>query len=147
MRMDDEVRAGNGGLRERPLGELVGELVREGQGLLREEVRSAKAELRHEAKRAAKGGAELGAGGAVLYAALLLFGIALVLIGDTFMPAWASALVVTAIFGIVGAVLLSSGRKELRKADPSRVVEHVKEDARWAKETMRDVKSSRNANA
>jgi hypothetical protein len=146
MRIEYEEHPGDG-LRDRPLGDLVGELLREAQGLLREEVRYAKAEIRQEAKRAARGGATLGAGGAVLYAALLLFGIALVLIGDTFLPAWVAALAVTAIFAIVGGALLAKGKKELRQADPSRVVENVKEDARWAKETMRDVRSSRNANA
>jgi uncharacterized membrane protein YqjE len=137
----------DGGLRDRPLGDLVGELVRQGQGLLREEVRFAKAEIREEARRAARGGAAMGAGGAVAYAALLLLGIALVLIGDTFLPAWVAALAVTAIFGIVGGALLAKGKKDLRRIEPSRVIENVKEDARWAKETMRDVKSSRDANA
>jgi uncharacterized membrane protein YqjE len=135
------------GLRARPLGDLMGELVREGQGLLREEVRFAKAEIREEARRAAKGGAAMGAGGAVAFAALLLLGIALVLIGDAFLPAWLAALAVTAIYAIVGGALLAKGKRELRRTDPSRAIDNFKEDARWAKETMRDVKSSRDANA
>jgi hypothetical protein len=140
-------RAGNGGdLRERPLGDLVRELVGEAQGILREEVRFARAEVREEAKKAAKGGAEVGAGGAVLYAALLFLGVTLVLVGAIFMPGWVAALVVTAIYAAVGWAVLSSGRRELRATRPTRAVEHVKEDARWARETMRDVRSSRSVN-
>ncbi len=135
------------GLRDRPLGDLVRELLGEAQGLLRDEVRLAKAELREEARRAAKGGGAIGAGGAALHAALLFLGVTLVLVGATFLPAWVAALIVTAVYAGAGWVALSHGREELRRTRPSRAVEHVKEDARWARETMRDVKSSRSANA
>jgi hypothetical protein len=134
-------------LHDRPLGDLFRELLLEGQGLLREEVGLAKAEIREEARRATKGGAMAGVGAAVSYAALLLLGITLVLVGATFLPAWLAGLIVTAIYAAVGWVTLNRGRQELRRTRPTRPVEHVKEDARWAKETMRDIRSSRNANA
>ncbi len=140
-------RPGDGDLRDRPLGELIGELLADGQALLRDEVRLAKAEVREEARKATKGGAAIGAGGAVLYAALLFFGVTLVLLGATFLPPWVSALIVTAIYAAAGWAALNFGRQELRRTRPTRAVEHVKEDARWAKETMRDIKSSRSANA
>jgi hypothetical protein len=140
-------RRDDGDLRARPLGDLVRELVEQGQGLLRDEVRLAKAEVREEARKATKGGAAIAAGGAVLWAALLLFGITLVLLGATFLPAWVAALIVTAIYAAGGWAALSYGRDELRRSYPTRTVEHVKEDARWAKETMRDIKSSRSVNA
>jgi VIT1/CCC1 family predicted Fe2+/Mn2+ transporter len=134
-------------LRERPLGDLVRELVGDAQVLLRDEVRLAKAEVREEAKKAAKGAGAMGAGGALLHAALLFLGVTLVLVGATFLPAWLSALVVTAIYAGAGWAAVSWGRGELRRTRPERAVEHVKEDARWAKETIRDVRSSRSANA
>jgi uncharacterized membrane protein YqjE len=133
------------GLEEKPLGELMRELVSEGQTLLREEVRLAKAELRNEAKKAGKAGAMMGAGGAVLYVALMCLAATLVLIGATFMPAWLSALIVTALLGVAGFVALRSGQAELKKTDPSRPVKNLKEDGRWAKETMQSIKSSRPA--
>jgi VIT1/CCC1 family predicted Fe2+/Mn2+ transporter len=147
MRFAGDYEPREDGLRDRPLADLLRDLVQEGQGLLREEVRLAKAEIRAEAKKATKGAAELGAGGAVLYAALLLLGVALILLGDLFLPAWAAALIVTAIYAIAGLVLLGRGKEDLRRADPARAVENVKEDARWVKETMRDIRSSRSANA
>jgi hypothetical protein len=138
---------GSQALRERPLGDLVRELMQEGQGLLRDEVRLAKAEVREEAAKAAKGGAAMGAGGAVLYLALLFLGVTLVLAGATFLPAWLAALIVTGIYAAAGWAALSRGRRELKDTRPTRAVEHVKEDAQWARETMRDIKSSRSANA
>lgn len=147
---DGEARHRDGGaddLRERPLGELVRELVGDAQVLLRDEVRLAKAEVRDEAKKAAKGAGAMGAGGALLHAALLFLGATLVLAGATFLPAWLSALIVTAIYAGAGWAALSWGKGELRRTHPTRPIEHVKEDARWARETIRDVRSSRSANA
>lgn len=135
------------GLRERPLGELVRELGEQSQGLVRDELRLARAELRAELVRVQKGGAELGAGGAIAYVALFLLGATLVLVGATFLPAWLSALIVTVIYAAVGAGLLAAGRAELRQARPARAVEHIKEDGRWAKETMHDIRSRRGASA
>lgn len=132
---------------ERPLPELIRELVGEGQALLREEVRLARAELQREVKKAAKGGAELGAGGAVAYVALFCLAATLIALGDLVMPLWLSALIVTAIFGIVGWALVQSGRKQLQGAQPGRAVDHLKEDQEWAKETMRSVRSSRAGHA
>jgi hypothetical protein len=134
-------------LRERSLADLVRELLRDAQALLRDEVRLVKAEVREEARKAAKGAGAMGAGGALLHAALLFLGVTLVLAGATFLPAWVAALIVTAIYAGGGWAVMSYGKGELRKSRPSAAIEHVKEDARWAKETIRDVRSSRNANA
>jgi hypothetical protein len=134
-------------LQDRPLGDLLRELVQEGQGLLREEVRLARAEALEEARKATKGAGAMGAGGAALYAALLFLGATLVLVGATFLPAWLAALVVTVIYGVAGYAALRYGKRELARARPSRAVEHVREDARWARETMRDIRWSRSASA
>lgn len=134
-------------LEEVPLRELLRELVVDGQGLLREEVRLAKAELREEAKKMARGGAGVGVGGALLYAALLCLAATLVLVGATFMPAWLAALIVTALYGGAGYAALQQGRQRLAQARPARAIEGIQEDRRWASETMRDIKSSRHAHA
>lgn len=146
MRLEGE-RPGGDGLRERPLGDLVRELVQDGQALFRDELRIARAELRVEAQRAKKGVAALGAGAAVGWAALLLLGMTLVLVGATFMPAWLAALVVTVVYGAAAAALLGHGKKELARTDPARAIEGIREDGRWAKETMRGIKSRRGASA
>jgi hypothetical protein len=134
-------------LEEVPLRELLRELVADGQGLLREEVRLAKAELREEAKKAARGGAGIGAGGVLLYAALLCLAATLVLVGATFMPAWLAALIVTALYAGAGFAAIQYGRQRLAQAKPARAVQGIQEDRRWVSETMRDIKSSRHAHA
>jgi hypothetical protein len=135
------------GLREQPLGDVLGQLARESQGLVQEELRLARAELRAELDHAKKAGVQLGAGGAVAYVALFLLGATLILAGATFLPAWLSALIVTAVYAAVGGALIARGRTELERAGPSRAMERIKEDGRWAKETMRDVASTRGARA
>lgn len=133
-------------LYDRSLSELVRELGQQSQGLVRDELRFAKAEIREELAKVEKGSFELGAGGAVEYVALFLLGATLVLGGATFLPAWLSALIVTVIYAAVGGALVFAGRAAIKKARPARAVEHIKEDGRWAKETMHDIKSSRGAN-
>lgn len=133
-------------LRDAPMGELFRGLVHEGQALLREEVRLAKAEVREEARKAARGGAMVGAGGAVVYVALFLLAATLVLVGATFLQAWLSALIVTALFAAAGLAVLKAGQKQLGRADPvGPVKREIQEEGRWASETMRDVRSTRRA--
>jgi hypothetical protein len=146
MRREREAIDG-GGLHEAATSDLLRALIREGQGLVREEVRLARADIRGEANRARRWAGLLGAGGAVAHAALLLLGATLVLVGATFLQAWLSALAVTALYAIAAGILLIQGARELRKARPSRAVENLKEDGRWAQETMRELRSSRSANA
>jgi hypothetical protein len=146
MRPERELH-GRGRLDHRTLGDLVRELGQQSQGLVRDELRLAKAELRAELAKVRKGSGEVGAGGAVAYVGLFLLGITLVLAGATFLPAWLSGLVVTAIYAAVGGGLIAAGRDELRRARPARAVEHIKEDGRWAKETLHDVRSRRGASA
>lgn len=134
-------------LEERPIGELVSELFAEGRTLLREEVRLAKAEVRAEAKKAAQAGAAFGAGGVLVHAAVLCLVATLVLVGATFLPPWVSALIVTALVGIAGWIAISAGKKKLAETHPSRAVKNLKEDGRWARETMRSIRSNGHGNA
>lgn len=145
MRAGGEV--GRERLRDVPLRELLRELVDDGQALLREEVRLAKAELREEGLKAARGGAAMGAGGAVLFAALLCFAATLVLLGATFMPAWLAAFIVTVLYAGAGVAALYTGKRRLAQARPGKAVQNIQEDKRWATETMRDIRSSRHAHA
>jgi hypothetical protein len=134
-------------LEDLPLRDLLRELVVDSQRLVREEVRFARAELREELKKGTRAGAGLGAGGALLYAALLCLAATLVLAGATFMPAWLAALIVTALYAGAGVAAIQYGRQELAQARPARAVQGFREDRRWASETMRDIRSSRHANA
>ncbi len=131
------------GLKEKSTAELIGQLFREGQALMREEVRLAKAELREEARRATRGGAMVGVGAVLGLTALSCFAAFLILVGVTFFAAWVSALIVFALFAIVAIAIAAYGKKKLGEVDAKRPVEHLKEDGRWMKQAMRGIRSSR----
>jgi uncharacterized membrane protein YqjE len=122
--------------RERPIGELVKDLAGQTSTLVRQEIQLAQAELTNKGKLAGKGAGML-AGAAV--AALLMLGAltaTLIVVLDSFLPLWLAALIVTLLWGLVGAVLASRGRTELQRATPpvpEQTVETVKEDIQWAK--------------
>jgi Putative Actinobacterial Holin-X, holin superfamily III len=101
------------------LGELVGNVTRDLSNLMRQELALAQAELKTEARKTGKAAGALGAAGFAGYMAVLFLSIALWwalshLIGHS----W-SALVVAVLWGIVGAVLYSSGRKKLQEVNPT----------------------------
>ena len=122
--------------RERPIGDLVKDLAGQTSTLVRQEIKLAQAEMTSKGKVAGRGAGML-AGAAV--AALLMLGAltaTLIVALDSFLPLWLAALIVTLLWGIVGAVLAARGRKELQRATPpvpEQTVETVKEDIQWAK--------------
>jgi len=120
---------------KKSLGELFSELANETSTLVRQEVALAQTELTQKATRVGKNVGFLVVGGAVGYAALLAV-IAAVIIGlANFIPAWASALIVGVVVGIVAYLLVSSALAALKKTDltPRETVETLKEDAQWLK--------------
>jgi len=120
---------------ERSLGDLFSELASETSTLVRQEVALAQTELTQKATSVGKNVGFLAVGGAIGYAALLCF-LGAVIIGLTyFVPAWAAALIVGAVVGIVAYLLISSGLKALKETDltPKQTVETLKEDAEWLK--------------
>ena len=120
---------------ERSLGDLFSELASETSTLVRQEVALAQTELTQKATKVGKNVGFLVVGGAVGYASLLAI-IAAVIIGlANFIPAWASALIVGAVVGVVAYLLISSALASLKKTDltPRETVETLKEDAQWLK--------------
>jgi len=126
---------------DRSIGELLRELGDEIAALVRAELELAKVEILEKTKPAAAsagmfGGAALFALGAFGAAsAFLIAGIAA--LG---LQVWASALVVTVVYGIAALVLARIGRKRLRAAGPlfpEQTAQTVKEDIEWAKTRAR----------
>ena len=100
---------------DRSLGELLGEVAGDLSTLLRQEVELAKAEIRESGTRAGKGigllaGAGVGGFLAVLFVSIALWWGLGYLVGN----AW-SGLIVAALWGVVAAVLVAAGRKELAR--------------------------------
>ncbi|MEU8818497.1 phage holin family protein [Actinoplanes sp. NPDC048796] len=120
---------------ETSVGELIGNISNDLSQLFRQEVELAKAEVQQEAKKAGKAAGLLGGAGFAGYLAVLFLSLAAVFALDAVMPAGWAALIVAAVWGIVGAVLYTNGKKKLKNVDPMprRTVDTLKEDAQWLK--------------
>ncbi|HTD36008.1 MAG TPA: phage holin family protein [Candidatus Limnocylindrales bacterium] len=121
---------------DRPIPVLLRELGDEIATLVRQEFELAKVEIAEKAKPAAVsvgmfGGTALFALGA--FGALTAFLIVLIALA---VPLWASALIVTIVYGIVAGVLAMTGKKKMQEAAPlipEQTAQTVKEDIEWAK--------------
>jgi Putative Actinobacterial Holin-X, holin superfamily III len=122
-------------LKDRPIGELLKELSQQTATLVRKEMELVKAEVTTQGKKAGLGAAFFGGAGAIGLATLGAFTAFLILLLNEWMPAWAAALIVTAVYGIVTAVLVMRGKEKVQEATPPapQTVETVKEDIEWAK--------------
>jgi F0F1-type ATP synthase assembly protein I len=121
---------------ERSLGELVGDIADNMTTLVKQELDLAKTEAKAEAAKAGKGAGLLGGAGVTGHLALLFGSLALMYLLDTWMhTAWA-ALIVTALWAVVAAVLAVRGRKELQQLNPKLEITQrtLKEDVQWAKD-------------
>jgi len=123
---------------ERSIGELFGELSQDVALLVRQEAQLAKTEMQQKLSKVttdlvalATGGVVALVGGLALTAALILL-----LIDPVGLKPWLAALLVGAVFAIIGWVMLQRGLKDLKRTDPTprRTVESIKEDIQWAKE-------------
>ena len=123
---------------ERPLGELFSDLVTETTTLVRNEVALAKVEITQKATRVGRNLGSLVVGGAIAYAALLAFCAALILLLRRVIPDWAAALIVAAVVGAIGWLLIGKAISALRNIQlkPEETVESIKEDAQWIKEQI-----------
>ena len=121
------------------VGQLVGQVTTDLSTLMRQEFALARAELTEEAKKASKGAGALGAAGYLGYLASIFASLTLMFLLDLFLPLWAAALVVTALYGLLAFVLFTKGKRQLKTVDPTprQTVETLKEDVQWAKDQTR----------
>ena len=123
-------------LRERPVGEVVGELTRDLSLLVRQELELAKAEMTEKARVAAPGAGKIGAASvAVLMAAGAVTACAVLALA-IFLPEWLSALIVGVALAAAAYLLAMRGKEQLGEAGapiPEQAIETIKEDLEWAK--------------
>jgi len=123
-------------LRGRGTGELVKDLSAQVSRLVRQEVELAKTEMAEKGKKAGIGVGMFGGAG---IAGVLMLGsltACLILALALALSAWAAALIVTALWGVIAGVLTLQGRAKLReigKPVPKETVETLKEDVQWLK--------------
>jgi hypothetical protein len=101
------------------LGELVGDVTRDLSTLMRQELALARAELKQEASKTAKGAGAFGGAGFAGYMAVLFLSIALWWALSYLVGLGWSALIVAVVWGIVAAVLAAVGRKRFREVNPT----------------------------
>ena len=131
---------GDPDLHDRPIGELLRDLSQQTTTLMRQELELAKAEVAQKGKKAGAGAGLLGAAGVAGLATLGAFTAFLILVLNTFLPAWAAAGIVTLLYAIPAAVLALRGRDKVKEATPlapEQTIETVKEDVEWAKNPTR----------
>lgn len=124
---------------DRSLSEILQNIGGNVQEIVRSEIRLAKAEAKEELTKSAKAGSSLASG-----AALALYALGFLLLAVTFaleivLPAWLSALIVSAAVGAIAAALISSGIKKMRRVSPTpeKTIGSVKENVQWARDRMK----------
>jgi hypothetical protein len=119
----------------RSLGEIVSDVTQDLTTLIRQEIDLAKTELKEEGTKAAKGAGMLGGAGLAGYFAVLFLSTTLMFVLDEFLELWLAALIVTALWALVTAMLAVIGRNKLQASRPQlpQTQETLKEDVRWAK--------------
>ncbi|MDX6254464.1 MAG: hypothetical protein QOJ11_798 [Frankiales bacterium] len=121
-------------VRNRSVGDLVGDISRDVSTLIHQEIELAKAETRQEVTKAGKAAGMLGGAGFAGYMVALFASLTLAYGIGTFWPAWTGALVVALLWAVAAAVLYIRGRQQLKDVNgPRQTVETIKEDAAWAR--------------
>jgi uncharacterized membrane protein YqjE len=121
---------------ERSVADVLQDILRNLQEIVRSEVRLARVEIRDETRRAVSSGMWIAAGvvGALSAWMFLLWTVAYLL--ATRMSMWAATLVVAVVMACVGSVLLVGGIRRVKRIQPvpERTVESVKENLEWMKQ-------------
>lgn len=128
---------------EPSLGELFKELAEESSLLIRQEVALAKTEIRESASKAATDAISLAIWGAIAaVGGLVLVAFLVIGLGALIGSYWLSALIVGAVFLIVGGLAAMGYAKKLKSIDfaPDTTLETLKRDKSWAQSEARDVK-------
>ena len=121
-------------VRDRSVGELLGQISKDMSQLVRQEIDLAKAEVKQEVTKVGKGAGMLGGAGFAGYMVALFLSLTLAYGIGTFWPAWVGALIVGLLWAAVGAVLYTGGRKQLKSVNgPVQTKETLKEDAQWVR--------------
>jgi len=120
---------------QRSLGEIVGDVAQDMTTLVKQELELARTELKQEAAKAGKGAGMLGGAGVAAILFLVFASLTITFLLDNWMPLEVAALIVTAVWAVVAAVLAARGRRELKRSNPQlpKTQQTIKEDAAWAR--------------
>jgi hypothetical protein len=124
---------------ERPLSELLRDLLQEVKLLIRQEMQLLKIELSQKASQAGKNVIALALGGALAYAGLLILLVAATLGLTLVMPGWASALIIGLMVVGAGVALLQKGIRGLKQLNPlpQKTLNSLRGTKRWATQPIK----------
>ena len=121
---------------QRPVSEVLRDVVCDVQDLFRSEVRLAKAEVSEQVDRGKSAAGKFGAAAITgLFAGMCLVVTCVALLAMV-LPVWAAALIMTAILGGAAAWLYSRAKAGMRRfhAIPEETIETLRDDVRWLKQ-------------
>jgi apolipoprotein N-acyltransferase len=123
---------------ERSIADVLQDILRNIQEIVRSEVRLAKSELGDEFTKVKASapllvvGAVAGPLAAFFLAWAAFYALALVL------PQWGAALIVAGVLAIVGGITMSAGVKALQRVQPpEQTIASVKENVQWAEQQIK----------
>lgn len=121
--------APNVDVRERSVGDLIGEVTADLSTLMRQEMALAKAEIKEEVAKTGKAAGMFGGAGFAGYMVALFLSIAAWWgLANVMDEAWA-ALIIAVVWAVIAGVLFVTGRKQIREVHPKpeRTVSTLKE--------------------
>lgn len=127
---------------EPSFGELVSRLTNQTGVLIRQEISLAKVELRETGTSLARDSAKVGVGVVIAWTGLLaLTGALIVGLAQLFNNYWLAALIVGAVYLLVGWMLARGAMADMRRNGlaPKETIESLRDDAEWAKEQTRSI--------
>jgi len=124
---------------QRTVTDVLQDIVGNVQEIIRAEFRLAKAETKEKVRKASRPATMLGVG-----AAIGMYGLGFVLLAVVYalsqvVAAWLAALIVGVALAIMAAILVSTGKKALKRISPvpEKTVQTVKENVQWSKDQIR----------
>jgi uncharacterized membrane protein YqjE len=120
---------------DRSIADVLRDIVANVQHIIRAEVRLAKIETRDELLKMKRSAMFFGAAGLLGTLAVGVLLLAAVYALALVMPSWAAALIVAVVTGIVAAICVGTGVKNLKQVTlpPPKTVATIQENLQWAK--------------
>ena len=120
---------------DRSVGQLLGDVTRELQALVRKELELARAETKEELQRAGAAGKRFGIAALAGYLAVVMLSFAAAWALTALMPTGWAFFAVGVVLGGVAAAMALQGRRRLREFHPvpQETAETLKEDVQWLK--------------
>jgi Putative Actinobacterial Holin-X, holin superfamily III len=121
---------------ERSVSDVLQDILRNLQDMVRSEIRLAKVEIREDVRRAVSSSVWIAAGTVAAVSAWIFVLWTLAYALAIRMPMWAATLVVALVMGAAAGVLIMGGIRRIKRIQPipERTVKSVKENLEWMKQ-------------